>query len=87
MATPFDPILEPQIQQFEQLITNPPHYTYSSIEPINVIEAWELRFHLGCVVKYICRAGRKGNRIDDLKKARWYLNREIERLSAAREAG
>jgi hypothetical protein len=61
-------------------IERPPHYTYSPIEPIAVIEAWQLGFHLGCVVKYVCRAGRKGNKVEDLKKARWFLDREIARL-------
>lgn len=46
---------------------------------IDVIEDWLLGFHLGNAVKYIARAGKKGDRLEDLKKAAWYLNREIER--------
>jgi hypothetical protein len=61
-------------------IQRPAHYTFSAIEPIDVIEAWELGFHLGNVVKYIARAGRKGSKIEDLKKARWYLDRAIQQL-------
>lgn len=61
-------------------IDRPAHYTYSAIEPIDAIEAWELGFHLGNVVKYIARAGRKGSEIQDLKKARWYLDRAIKHL-------
>jgi hypothetical protein len=61
-------------------IHRPPHYTFSVIEPIAAIEAWQLGFHLGCVVKYVCRAGRKGDKVEDLQKARWYLDREIARL-------
>ncbi|HNB59559.1 MAG TPA: DUF3310 domain-containing protein [Phycisphaerales bacterium] len=61
-------------------IQRPPHYTFSTIEPIQAIEAWQLGFHLGCVVKYVCRAGRKGDKVEDLQKARWYLDREIARL-------
>jgi uncharacterized protein DUF3310 len=61
-------------------INHPAHYTFSAIEPIDVIEAWELGFHLGNAVKYIARAGRKGDRLEDLKKARWYLDREIGRM-------
>lgn len=61
-------------------IDRPAHYTYSDIEPIDAIEAWELGFHLGNVVKYIARAGRKGSEIQDLKKARWYLDRAIKHL-------
>lgn len=80
MAVSDDPVLESQFTELDQRISNPSHYTYSSIEPITVIEAWQLRFHLGCVVKYICRAGRKESRLEDLKKAQWYLQREIELL-------
>lgn len=61
-------------------IEHPAHYTFSAIEPIEVIEAWELGFHLGNCLKYIARAGRKENRLEDLKKARWYLDREIGRM-------
>ena len=48
-------------------------------EAIKVIEAWELGFNLGNVVKYISRAGKKGSKMEDLKKAQWYLTREIEK--------
>lgn len=66
-------------------VNNPPHYQAANplYETIKVIEAWGLGFCLGNTVKYISRAGRKGDAIEDLKKARWYLDREI----AAREAG
>jgi hypothetical protein len=57
----------------------PAHYTSLQPEPIEVIESWELGFCLGNAVKYIARAGRKGDRVEDLKKAAWYLQREIER--------
>lgn len=61
-------------------INHPAHYTFSAIEVIDAIEAWELGFHLGNAIKYIARAGRKGSKLNDLKKARWYLDREIGRL-------
>ena len=61
-------------------INQPAHYTFSHIEVIDAIEAWELGFHLGNVVKYVARAQRKGRLLEDLKKARWYLDREIGRL-------
>ena len=64
-------------------IVRPAHYTFSAIEPIDVIEAWQLAFHLGNVLKYLARAGRKGSKLDDLKKARWYLDREIKRMEEA----
>jgi hypothetical protein len=60
------------------IINNPPHYTHSAIEPIDVIEEWGLGFHLGNVIKYVARADHKGTRLADLEKARWYLERAIE---------
>ncbi len=61
-------------------INHPPHYTTGSIETIDFIEDKNLGVHLGNVVKYISRADHKGSKLEDLKKAQWYLNREIERL-------
>ena len=61
------------------IINRPAHYTHGEVEPINAIESWDLGFHLGNVVKYIARADHKGSRLDDLRKAAWYLEREIER--------
>lgn len=67
---------------------NPAHYKDHSIEPIDVIEAWGLGFHLGNCVKYIARLGLKEGspEIEDLKKARWYLDRKIEAMEAASSA-
>jgi len=65
------------------LINKPPHYILGGIEVIDAIEAWGLGFRLGNVVKYVARADHKGSTVADLKKARWYLDREI----AARAAG
>jgi len=73
--------------------TNHPAYYGGADNPyeaIKVIEAWGLGFSLGNVLKYISRAGKKGTNplmdtaLDDLLKARWYLNREIERLEKAK---
>jgi hypothetical protein len=61
-------------------VTNPAYYQLRTPEPVTVIEGWGLCWHLGNVVKYIARAGRKGPALDDLKKARWYLDRVINRL-------
>ena len=60
-------------------VNHPSHYNSGKIEAIDVIEDWGLNFSLGCVVKYICRADYKGTTIQDLEKAAWYLNREINR--------
>ena len=64
----------------KEMVSHPPHYNFGSIEVIDAIESWELEFHEGNVVKYIARAKHKGTRIQDLKKALWYLNRKIELL-------
>lgn len=68
-------------------VNNPSHYTYSKYETIDVIEAWGLGFCLGNTVKYISRAGKKSNALEDLKKARWYLDREIANLEKANAKG
>ena len=59
------------------MINHPSHYNFSSIEVIDVIEQWNLNFHLGNTIKYIARCSKKGNLTDDLNKAKWYLNRYI----------
>lgn len=63
-------------------VNHPKHYggEDNTYEAIKVIEAWGLDFHLGNVTKYINRSRKKGNEIDDLKKALWYLQRKIELL-------
>jgi hypothetical protein len=60
-------------------VNHPAHYGCedNQYETIKVIEAWGLGFRLGNAVKYISRAGKKGSALEDLKKARWYLDREI----------
>ena len=73
------------------MINHPQHYTLGKIEVIDFIEDKGLNFNLGNVVKYVARAGHKkssGKSVDakaleDLKKARWYIEREI----ATREKG
>lgn len=63
------------------LVNHPPHYKSGGVETIDFIEAKQLGFCLGNVVKYISRAGIKShNPLEDLKKAQWYLNREVQRL-------
>lgn len=58
-------------------VNHPSHYTTGGIETIDFIEAKNLNYNLGNVVKYITRADHKGNRLEDLQKAKWYLEREI----------
>lgn len=65
----------------QETVHHPPHYGGdTTYECIKVIDAWQLGFSLGNAVKYICRAANKGNQLDDLRKAAWYLQHEIERL-------
>jgi len=61
-------------------VNHPVHYggKENLYEAIKVIEAWRLGFHLGNVLKYLSRAGKKNSKLEDLKKAQWYLNRYIE---------
>ena len=67
------------------LINHPQHYTRGRIEVIDFIEDKELNFNLGNVVKYVARSGHKkssgksmeAKALEDLKKARWYIDREI----------
>ena len=64
-------------------VDHPAHYRADTgYEAIDVIEAWGLGFALGNAVKYICRAGLKEDAVEDLEKARWYIEREIRRRSA-----
>jgi hypothetical protein len=63
----------------QEKINHPKHYGGdNTYEAIKVIEHYSLDFHLGNVLKYILRADKKGNELEDLKKAQWYLNRKIE---------
>ena len=60
------------------LVNHPPHYKSGGIETIDFIEAKDLNYRLGNVVKYVSRAGRKNSDpVQDLEKAAWYLQREI----------
>jgi len=63
-------------------VDHPDHYqTESGIEAIEVIEAFfPDSFHLGNAFKYLARAGKKGDYVEDLRKSIWYINREVERV-------
>lgn len=61
-------------------VNHPSHYTHMPVEAIDITE--HFNFCMGNALKYIIRADHKGNPIEDLKKAAWYINREIERRSA-----
>lgn len=70
-----------------EAVNHPQHYggEDNPYEAIKVIEAWDLGFCLGNTVKYISRAGKKDNILQDLKKAKWYLDREIQKMEAAKK--
>jgi hypothetical protein len=59
-------------------IDHPSHYNQGKIEVIDAIEDWRLGFHEGNIVKYVARSSYKGNRLQDLEKALWYLERLID---------
>lgn len=71
----------------EDKINHPNHYTVGKIEVIDYIDDKDFNFNLGNVIKYVSRAGKKkssgksleAKAIEDLKKARWYLDREISK--------
>lgn len=67
----------------DEAVNHPAHYNVGAVEVIDAIEAWGLGFHLGNAVKYIARAEHKGTRLQDLRKARWYIDREIARSEHA----
>lgn len=71
-----------KMEKLAERIDHPAHYggKDNPYEAIKVIEAWGLNFRLGNAVKYISRAWKKGDMLEDLKKAAWYLQREIDAL-------
>lgn len=66
---------------FDDNVNHPSHYGGdTTYETIKVIEAWDLGFHLSNTLKYLSRAGKKGDELEDLRKAQWYLERKIQQL-------
>jgi hypothetical protein len=63
------------------VVNHPAHYKVGGIEVIDFIESKNFSYNLGNVIKYVSRADHKGNKLEDLKKAQWYLTREINNLS------
>ena len=71
----------------DDAVSHPSHYTVGKIEVIDFIEDKGLNFNRGNAVKYLCRAGKKdpAKEIEDLEKAMWYINHEIERLKGEKK--
>ena len=63
-------------------VDHPLHYNAGQFEVIDMIEDWQLGFHLGNTIKYIARSAHKGRQREDLEKARWYLDRFIQKMGA-----
>jgi hypothetical protein len=68
----------------KDLIHHPAHYCYSEYKPKDVIRAWGLNFNLGSAVKYIARAGRKDDILQELNKAKQFIEFEIEAIEKER---
>lgn len=62
----------------DERVNHPEHYTKGGIEVHDFISAWRMDFDSGNIIKYVTRAPYKNNKLEDLKKARWYLNKLIE---------
>lgn len=75
---------QPPVMEIKETVDHPAHYggADNPYEHIKVVDAWGLNYRLGNATKYIARAGKKdpAKLLEDLKKARWYLDSEIQRL-------
>jgi len=63
----------------EDLVNSPKHYQGNGIEVIDIIDSFDLNFNLGNSIKYILRCDKKGNKKQDLEKALWYINHELQK--------
>lgn len=77
--------IEPAEVADSSAVNHPQHYARGGLEAIDAIEAFGLNFHLGNVLKYVVRADAKGKATEDLKKAAWYLAREIDRRAKLKQ--
>lgn len=83
LGTPYEQQVK-RVMEARDMVNHPPHYKAGGIETIDFIEAKQLNYNLGNVVKYITRADLKGNRTQDLEKALWYLRREINTIQGVK---
>ena len=76
-----------EVKPKKELVNHPNHYggKDNPYEAIKVIEAWNLGFCLGNTIKYLSRAGKKDDTVQELEKALWYLKREIKRIKDGQE--
>lgn len=71
--------MQDEDKKYNESVNHPSHYRAGNIEAIDVIEQFNLNYNLGNVIKYILRSERKGKREEDILKALWYLNREVQK--------
>lgn len=74
-----------QLKKLSERVDHPPHYNQGKYEVIDVIRDWGLDFSEGNVIKYVVRSRHKDDRLEDLKKARWYLDYLIKSLEDNQE--
>jgi len=79
-SNPFIPALVPVAAAVVEAVNHPKHYNQGKIEAIDFIEDQQFGFCIGNTVKYLCRYRHKGTPIQDLEKALWYLQRELDRM-------
>lgn len=65
-------------------VNHPKHYggEDNTYEAIKVIDAWGADFYIGNLLKYVCRSGKKSDELEDLEKAKWYLDNKIKKLKS-----
>jgi hypothetical protein len=80
VVTTNTPLPIDMVEEKSDPVNHPAHYKVGGIETIDFIEAKKLNYNIGNVVKYVTRADHKGNRKQDLEKAKWYLERELSTL-------
>lgn len=73
----FDELNAIREKESESLVNHPKHYQGQRFEVIDIIDDFKLNFNLGNALKYLLRAGKKGDRVVDLQKAIWYIEREL----------
>lgn len=79
-CTGYNKFVKRESKDKKEMVNHPKHYNTGKFEVIEVIEDWNLNFNLGNAVKYISRCEHKGNKKQDLEKAVWYLQRELDKL-------
>ena len=69
------------MKEEKEAVNHPDHYNSGKFEAIEVIEDWDMGFHCGNAIKYICRHNHKERPVEDIKKAIWYLERYLASLN------